>query len=138
MSPAMKTGLVRVGVLFSILWILVVAGIAAHEGHEESKLCSVSDMTVAQSCHQFFWMWQRPEEAQNPQGPNADEQKNQGIHIHIGKLNLDVERGKPLEHHLNAEHLIIGILAPLLALWGIGVGVAWCMAGFTKGKSGTA
>jgi hypothetical protein len=134
MSPAMKTGFVRVGVLLSILWILVVAGIAFHEGHDESKLCSVSDMTVAQSCHQFFWVWQRPEDAQNPQASSDQDQKDQGIHIHIGKLNLDVARGKPLEHHINVEHLIIGLFGPLIVLWGIGFGIFWCVAGFAKPK----
>ena len=133
MSPSTKTGLFRVGIVLSILWVLIVAGVTLHESQDESKLCSATDMTLPQPCHQFFWTWKRPDDSAQPQ-KQAKEDKDQGIHIHFGKINVDVERAMPLEHHLNVEHLLLGLFGPLIAIWGIGFGIVWCAEGVAKAK----
>lgn len=134
MSPSTQTGLFRVCLMLSFLWVLVVGVITFHESQEQGKLCSSSDMLVAPSCHQFFWVWKRPDDdAPEPASKDPD-QKGQGIHVHIGKINLDIERAHPLEHKINVEHLVLGLLAPLAAIWGLGFGFAWCADGFRKGK----
>jgi hypothetical protein len=135
MSPSLKTGLVRVCLLLTFLWVAGVGGITLHESMDQPKLCSASDMVVAPACHQFFWKWQRPDETEDAKAPaKGDDQdtKDQGIHVHFGKINIDVQRSHPLEHHLNVEHLVMGLLLPLAAFWGIGFGVAWCVDGFRK------
>ena len=135
MSPSLKTGLVRLCLLLTILWVVIVGGVTLHESMDQPKLCSASDMVVAPACHQFFWMWKRPDEADDEQvAAKADDQdaKDQGIHVHIGKINIDVQRSRPLEHRINAEHLVMGLLVPLVLFWGIGFGVAWCVDGFKK------
>ena len=135
MSPSTKTGLFRIGILLSIIWVLAVGAITLQEGQDQSKLCSATDMTLPRPCHQLFWSWERPQDkTQQQQAAKNGDDKDQGIHIHIGKINVDVERGQPLEHHLNVAHLLLGLFGPLLALWGIGYGVVWCVEGFSKGK----
>lgn len=132
----MKSGLVRVGALLSVLWVVVVGAVALHENQDQSKLCGATDMTVSRACHQFFFEWKRPADDDNPAAAQQEQQddKDKGIHIHIGKINVDVQRARPLEHRFNPVHFALGLFGPLAALWGIGFGVVWCMAGFQKQK----
>lgn len=134
MSPAMKTGLIRVGVLLSVVWVLAVSAVALHEGRDEGKLCGVTDATVSRACHQFFWEWRRPADDDNPAAATQEPKdgKDQSIRLRLGKLSLDLRRDRPLVHRFNPVRFAVGMFGPLVALWGFGFGLAWCMAGFQK------
>lgn len=134
MSPSTKTGLFRLCILLSVVWVLIVGAVTFHESQDKRKLCSASDMLVAPACHQFFWKWELPDDTAPATAEKDPEQKDQGIHVHIGKINIDVERAKALEHRLNVEHLVLGLVLPLAAIWGLGFGIAWCADGFRKSK----
>jgi hypothetical protein len=132
-SPAMKTGLIRVGTLLSIVWVVIVGAVAFRESQDQGKLCGATDMTVSRACHQFFWDWKRPDNDDDPAAQQGEQDdKDKSIHLHIGKLKIDVQRARPLEHRFNPVHFAVGLLGPLAALWGIGFGIVWCLAGFQK------
>jgi hypothetical protein len=132
MSPAMKTGLIRVGALVSILWVLAVCLVAFSESRDEGKLCSVTDTVVNRACHQFFWDWKRAEDDDLPATAEAQDDKDKEIHVRLGKLKFDLGRARPLEHRFNPARFVAGLFGPLIALWGLGFGIVWCMAGFQK------
>lgn len=138
MASKLNRGFIRIGILLSIVWIIVVAGTAAHEAGDRREFCAMTP--TLGHCRHFFYTWQS-DNGDGARGSDADEsaggddrKKAERLLLDFGKVMLKVETGQPPVYRLNAENLILALFAPLLALWALGFGLAWCAAGFKENK----
>lgn len=127
-----KRGLARIGILLSIIWIIVVAGVAMHEADDKRAMCAITP--DVRGCHHFFYTWQRPSEDEKTQA--QDDTNGQGkqpghLSLNIGKMHLEIDSRAPV-YKLDPEKLLLGLFGPLAALWFLGLGLSWCADGFKE------
>lgn len=131
---SLSRGLARIGVLLSIVWIVIVAGTAAHEAQDKQEICAMTPDLG--HCRHFFYTWQSDNERTEREDDSArdDRKRPERLLLNLGKVMLKVESGRPPVYRLDAQNLLLAIFAPLLALWGLGVGIVWCADGFRAKK----
>jgi hypothetical protein len=136
-SRPVNRGLLRVGVLLSFLWLMCVGGVAVQEGHNRSEVCAITPEVG--NCHRYFWSWQWSDAAKadaaaarNDFGAMIDGAlKNPEMALkHVGTLMNKYGADKAAEYKLDSVFFAEMLLGPLIFLWGFGLGLAWCIAGF--------
>ena len=138
MASKTARGLSRIGILLSIIWIILVGGVALHEKQDKRPMCMAVQDEV-RSCHHYFYKWMKPEAgARNrhadDEDDNSDEAEDNHISLNLGKLRLNLETAAPRVYRLDEQAFATLLLSPLAAIWLLALGIGWCVAGFRERK----
>lgn len=142
MASSVNTGLIRIGILLSVIWVLAVGAFAFAEGNRRNDLCAITPETGP--CKRFFWKWENPPRATSTVDA-LDENKEQKAEAEKPKRGFltrklaaaivkGVETVKGREFRPQPGRIAAAIFGPLALFWALGFGVVWCVAGFRKKK----
>lgn len=131
---AISKGMVRVGVLLSVIWVLAVGAMVGIDGNRRNNACAAAPVTGL--CRHFFWAWELPpvvadKPAQPKEGEKAEDRLRRALVHTLAKV---IEETQEREFRLRPDRIALAIFAPLLLGWGLGFGVAWTMQGFKEEK----
>ena len=137
-TVAVSQGMIRIGILLSIIWIAAVAAFVVMEGQHRNGLCAITPK--GPGCKRHFWAWETPPGAK-PAAEAVDEkpaegEKPRGILARklAEAINKQVDKIESREFRLKPARVAGAIFGPLALFWALGFGVAWCVAGFRPKK----
>ncbi len=132
MASTVNTGLVRVGVLLSIVWVIFIAGFVMMEGQRRNGLCAAAPQYGY--CRHIFWAWETPPGAELTAAQQQEPPEEQLKRVLIKKLAQAIDNVKQREFRLQPGRILFALFGPLALCWSLGYGVAWCAAGFKPKK----